>query len=381
MKGHLRKRGDRSWAIVLELDRDPETGKRRQKWHSVSGTKRDAERELSRILNDRQSGAYSEPSKLTVAEYLERWLESVEGSVAGSAFHRYREIVRRHLVPAFGRVPLAALQPLVIDRYYSKALKSGRLTRKGGGLSAQTVVHHHRVLRTAPTQAVRWRLLVYNPADAVQPPRPKKTDMRVLSSSETAVLLGACKNTPLYMPVLLGVSCGLRRGEILALKWTDVDFDSGKLTIQRSLEQTPEHGLNFKPPKNNRTRTVDAPKILLTALRAHKADQESAAELLGDGYEDKGLIVCRADGSIWRPDCLTPRFRKLTVQVGLQGFQFHDLRHTHASQLLERQVHVKAVCERLGHSSVAFTLERYGHLMPTMQAAAVAAVDDMFAGS
>ena len=232
MKGHIRKRGERSWAVVLDVGRDAE-GKRRQKWHRVSGTKKDAQRELNRLLFELDEGIYIEPAKLSVGDYLERWLDDyAANNVARKTLERYTEIIRDHLKPAIGHVMLPKLQPLHIQSYYSKALSEGRKDGKGG-LSAQTVLHHHRVLRGALKQAMRWQMLARNPADAVEPPRPERQQMKALDEAETVYLLEAAKNSRLYRPIFLAVTTGMRRGEILAVRWSAIDLDKGGIVGAR----------------------------------------------------------------------------------------------------------------------------------------------------
>lgn len=188
MKGHIRQRGKGSRALALDLGRSEE-GKRRQKWISGFKTKRDAERELARVIHEMNTGAYLEPSKMTVGDYLKRWIEDyARPNVAPKTFQRYVKIVRLHLTPALGSHPLGKLQPLHIQAYYSQALQSGRRDGKGE-LAAQTIPHHHRVLREALAQAVKWQILVRNPADAVEPPRPQRPEMRALDKRRRRFLL------------------------------------------------------------------------------------------------------------------------------------------------------------------------------------------------
>jgi len=372
MKGHVRRRGTRSWAVILDLP-PGEDGKRRQKWHAVKGTKRDAERELARLIHSLNTASYVEPTKTTLAEYLERWLETVEPTLGARTFHRYAEIARKHLVPALGNQLLAKLQPLAINAYYAKALKSGRRDGKGG-LAARTVLHHHRVLREALQQAVKWQILARNPDDAASPPKPAYLEMRALTEAETVWLMTAAQGLELATPVLLAVTCGLRRGEVLAVGWRDVDLEAGTLTVRRSLEQTPA-GLAFKEPKNRKPRMIDLPSLMIEELVRRREEAERQRRDLGERLRRDDLVVARPDGSPWRPDSFTPAFRKFLERAGLEGLRFHDLRHTHATQLLRQGVNPKIVSERLGHSSVAFTLQTYAHVLPTMQREAAGALD------
>lgn len=374
MKGHIRKRGKESWSIIIDLGRD-ETGKRRQKWATVRGLRADAERELRRLLTSLDQGTFVEPNKLVVGEYLEQWLKNyAKSSVSGKTFERYADIVRSHLIPAFGSIPLLKLQPLHIQGYYTKALESGR--RNGlGGLSAQTVLHHHRVLREALNRAIKWRLLIRNPADAVEPPKPEHKDMRALTETETAKLLERARSSKAYMPVLIAVTTGMRRGELLALRWKDVDLNNAGLSVRQSLEQTKE-GLRFKQPKTTKgRRTIALPSLLVDALRVHKAEQAKVRLMMGPGYQDHGLVYANPDGTPYPPDSLTATFRSMVRKTALVGVRFHDLRHTHATQLLLQGVHPKIVSERLGHATVSITLDLYSHVLPGMQEDAALKVD------
>ena len=216
MKGHIRERSPSHWAIVLDI-RDPETSERKRKWHSFTGTKREAQIECSRLITEIAGGSYVEPSKTTLAVYLDEWLARIEPSVAPRTFERYQEIARKNLVPLLGQTVLTKLRSEQIAAAYAKALKSGR--RDGaGGLSPRTVHHMHRILKQALTAAVRWRILNYNPLDAVDPPKVERGKMKALDPAETAQLLAHFRGTRIFVPVLLAALCGLRRGEIAALR-------------------------------------------------------------------------------------------------------------------------------------------------------------------
>jgi integrase len=374
MKGHIRRRGQRSWAIVIDVGRDV-TGRRKQRWHTVTGTKRDAERELARVVNSLNTGEYVEPSRLTVREYLNYWLAHyAKPNTSGKTYERYAQIVTSNLVPGIGHHKLSNLQPLHIQQFYSDALASGRRNGKGG-LSAQTVLHFHRVLSAALAQAVRWLLLARNPANAVQAPHPRRREMRVLSEVETARLLKAAERSRLKTPLLLAVTTGMRRGEIAALGWREVDLKAGILTVARSLEQTME-GLTFKTPKTAKGRRVIAlPSMAVEALRQHRAQQGQHRLELGPLYDDHGLVCPRPDGRPWSPDAISSAFQDLIRRSRLPRIGFHDLRHGHATQLLRQGEHPKIVSERLGHATVEITLDTYSHVVPGLQEQAARRLD------
>lgn len=375
MKGHIRKRGKAAWSIILELPREAD-GSRRQKWHTVHGTKKDAERELARLITEIETGAYVEPTKYTVAELLERWLvDYAKPNVAGKTYERYAEIVRNTLTPALGHHPLTRLQPLHIQSFYSDMLQNGRKGSRGG-LSAQTVRHYHRVLHKALRDAVRWRLLARNPADAVEAPRVVRKEMKVLDASQVGHLLESANGSRFYIPVLLAIATGLRRGEILALSWEDVDLDAGILTVRRSLEHT-RSGIRFKQPKTSRSRRVVAlPEMAIEPLRRHKEEQALQKLMLGPSYQDTGLVCTEADGRMIVPDHVTRVFPAMLKQAGLPHVRFHDLRHTHATLMLQLGIHPKIVSDRLGHSTINLTMDTYSHVMPQMQEEAARKLND-----
>jgi integrase len=374
MKGHIRKRGKSSWAIVLDLGRDG-AGKRHQKWHTVRGTKKDAERELARLITEINTGDYVEPSRMLVREYLERWLRDyAEHSVSPKTYERYDEIIRSHIVPALGGYELSKLRPLHIQGFYTAAITSGRKDGNGG-LSAQTVLHFHRLLHRALGQAVRWQLLARNPAEAVEPPRPQRTEMRALDDAQIALLLKSLEGSRLHAPVLLALSTGLRRGELLGLRWRDIDLERGCLTVNCSVEQT-KQSLRFKIPKTERSRRMVAlPSFAVDMLRAHKREQTEARLKLGPAYQNDDLIFPREDGSPWPPDSFSTAFAAFIRRSDLPHVRFHDLRHSHATQLLKHGVHPKIVSERLGHSKVGITLDTYSHVLPSMQEDAARKID------
>ena len=366
-KGHIRQRGEKSWAIKIDIGANPVTGKRRSKWHTVHGTKRDAEKECRRLLTQLDNEKYIEPSKLTVAAYLTQWLnDSARHAVSPKTYERYAEIVNKHLVPSLGAHLLRKLSPLHIQACYSQALDSGRRNGKGG-LSALTVKHHHRVLKAALRQAVRWQLLVTNPVDAVDAPRPVRKEMRILDQADSAKLLRSIAHTQVYIPVLLAVTTGMRRGEILALRWRDVDLDAGRLQVVRTLEQT-RTTLNFKEPKTDRSRrTITLPSYAIEELREHWKQQAELRLTLGLGKDPESLVVCRLDGQPLQPRSLTHEFSRMIARVGVRRIRFHDLRHTHLSHLLAAGVNPKVASERAGHASVAITLDVYSHVLPGLQ--------------
>jgi integrase len=366
--GHIRRRGVSSWEIVIDLGRDAQ-GKRRQRSVTVRGERDAARRRLTELLREIDQGISVAPHKLTVSAFLEEWLDHMQPRVRGHTHRRYTEICRRHLIPALGHLLLQKLEAWHIEDAHAKA---ARLDGKGN-LSTRTVRHHHRVLRDALNWAVVRKLIPANPTNVMKHPRAESPEIRVLTDDEIATLLKVAHGTRLYVPVLCTITTGLRRSELLALRWQDVDGST--LCVRRTVEQS-RAGVRFNPPKTRKgRRSIALPPVTVEALRQHRIDQKKERLLLGRDYEDNGLVVCQANGRLWLPDNFTAAYRRLARSIDLGTVGFHALRHTHATQLLRQGVHPKIVSERLGHASTAITLDVYSHVIPGMQEDAAAKID------
>jgi integrase len=319
---------------------------------------------------------YLEPAKTTVAEFLERWLESTKANVAPRTHERYAEIVRRNIVPLIGAVVLSKLKPVQISEAYSKALSEGR--RDGtGGLSPLTVLHMHHMLKQALKQAVRWEMLHRNPADAVEPPKVEKRRMTTYDMAQTAALLQALKGQRIYIPVLLAVLCGLRRGEIAALRWRNVDLEKCSLAVVESVEQM-NGSVRLKETKSGRVRTVALPLTVRDELKAHRLTQAQHMLKLGMRIGDDSFVCALEDGSLMQPTFITHEWVRTIKGTALPRYRFHDLRHAHGTHMLASGTHIKVASERLGHSKVGITLDLYSHVLPGMQEDAAAKIDAAF---
>ncbi|MGY4624587.1 tyrosine-type recombinase/integrase [Bradyrhizobium sp. USDA 4486] len=378
MKGHVRERGKGHWYAVVDI-RDSVTGKRKKKWHSLPGCKgkREAQEKCALIIADLAKGQYVEPSRETVEVYLTAWLGHAKTQVSPKTFERYSGIVKQNLIPALGPIVLSKLKPAQISVAYSAALESGR--RKGsGGLSPRTVGHMHRVLHQALGQAVKWEKLARNPATSVDPPKVEWRPMKTYDLSQTADVLDHVRGSPIFVPVLLAVLCGLRRGEICALRWRNVDLAAGQMSVVESLEQTKggkSKGLRFKSPKSGKGRTVALSQTVVDELRAHRAKRAEELLRLGVRLSDDDLVMVQPDGSVMAPIYISQLWARVIARTKLARLRFHDLRHAHATHLLANGVHPKIASERLGHSKVGITLDLYSHVIPGMQEDAAAMVD------
>jgi integrase len=359
--------------IVIDL-RDPATGKRRRKWHSFAGTKRQAQVECSRLISEMQRGTYLEPNKTTVAQFLDRWLEDVKSRVSPKTHERYEQVCHKNIAPLLGAVPLPKLKPAQISEAYAKALASGR-RKRNGGLAPRTVHHMHVILKGALAQAVKWEMLVRNPAAAVDPPKIGHTAMHTYDLGQTAELIEAVRGKRIFVPAILAVLCGLRRGEIAALRWRNLDLVGGQLAVVQSAEQT-KAGVRYKEPKSGRARTVALSATVVAELKAHRVQQAQELLRVGKRLSDDDFVVAQADGSPLRPHSLGQEWVRFLSSSTLPRIRFHDLRHAHATHLLASGVHPKVASERLGHSKVGITLDLYSHVLPNMQTDAAALVDE-----
>lgn len=391
MRGSIVRRG-KSWAVVIDLPRDPQTKKRRQKWYTHT-TQAEADRHLTQIKAALHGGTYQPPTKLTVAEYLPIWLrDAVEKAVGPVTLRDYRTIVNRHLLPAFGADLLATVAPQTIDRYLSEQQRAG--------LAPATVHKQYRILHAALEKAVRWGLLVRNPADMAKPPRTVTPEIQPWDEEEIRVFLGEAKRSsrhyPLYLTALL---TGLRLGELLGLRWVDVDLPLSRLTVRQTFYRLGKRQL-FKSPKSRASqRTVTLPRAVVEVLRSVADQQAEAKRVLGADYQEHDLVFCQADGKPLHAHNLTQKdFRRILRLEGLRKdlrgrgvaekalpkplrrIRFHDLRHCHASYLARAGVPVKVAQERLGHSTPALTLRIYTHTLAGQHEEAARAVEERLLG-
>jgi len=368
MRGHIVKRGNNSYSIVLNQGFDPQTGKRKQQWISVKGTKKDAEKRLSELLHQLDTGTFMKPGKTTLREFLERWLKDYRPNLSPRGFERYEGVVKIHLVPSLGSIPLTQLRPEHLQKLYTAKLNDG--------LSANTVRYHHAVLHVALQTAVRWGLVNRNVADAVSPPPVRRTEMQTWDEDDIARFLEAAKDTPYHALFYLALFTGMRRSELLALRWCDVDFVLSQVYVSRSLHQLKDGSYVFTEPKSAKSRrTIALPPSATLLLKEYREKQKLERAMLGIGLSDDDLLFSHLGGKPLRPNTITRAWTMLAARCGLKVIRLHDARHTHASLMLKQGIHPKIVQERLGHASIQMTLDTYSHVAPGLQQAAAERFD------
>ena len=303
------------------------------------------------------------PAKGNVGDFLAQWLDTYAASqVRPNTLESYGQRAK-HLIAGLGHIPLSGLRPEHLQRYYAS---------KSNSLSGGTLIKHHNLIREALSHAVKWGLLTRNIAEAVDAPRPSRREMQALTSEQVHYLLDSCRDTPWHPMIHTLIWTGLRRSELLGLRWKDVDFDLASLHVVQVLHRLNNGKYIYQEPKTAKgRRAVALSPTSCVLLRAHGERQERDAGLLAKPLTGDSLVFGHVDGTPRAPATLTHAFSKLAKRIGLFGVRLHDLRHTHASLLLQQGVHPKIVSERLGHANIQITLDTYSHLLPGMQEAAV----------
>lgn len=361
--GQLVQRGKTRFLLRIFLGRDAATGKRRYRNVSFQGNKTAAQKRLNSLLRDGDLGLLVEPARTTVDEYLNHWLESAaKVRVRSRTLQGYEELLDRYIRPELGKQRLSKLTPLEIQRAYASLL-----ARK---LSAKTVRHAHGVLRAALNQAVKWRLLVVNPALAVELPKVAKKEMKALSPEQAAKFLKHAAADPLGALFALALTTGMRPGEYLALQWKDVDVTKGVVVVCRTLVPNKDGGWDFAEPKTSQSgRSIPLPKTVTRALIEHRRSQAEQKLKAGAKYQDHDLVFAGPKGHALQLRNLVNRhFKPILAAAKLRKeFRLYDLRHSCATLLLAQGEHPKVVSEKLGHASVTLALDTYSHVLPTMQ--------------
>jgi integrase len=385
MRGRVFTRGNKNY-IVFDIGKNPTTGRRQQKTMAVPGTKRDAEKKLRELLRELDTGSFINPVKVTLTTHLENWLRDyVWPQLAPRTAEGYEHTVRQHISSSFlGNIMLTDLKPEHLLRYYAEKAATGRRDGKGG-LNLRSVRHHHEILYTALDRAVENGLIGLNPAKRVKAPRYQKTEQHYLDANGISRVLECAKDTHFYALYYTALSTGMRRSELLALRWSDVDLTLGQISVSRSLHHLRTGEMVYRQPKSAKgSRLIPLPPSLSLELKAHKEAQTDMFLNMGRLLREDDLAFSRLIKDVKSmqfitapllPDTVTATWAKIVKRAGCPGVRFHDIRHSHASLLLSQGVHPKIVQERLGHSSIQITLDTYSHIMPGLQRAAAEGFD------
>ncbi|HEV2825672.1 MAG TPA: site-specific integrase [Actinomycetota bacterium] len=378
MRGSVYKRGS-TWTWHVDIGVDPVTGKRRQQTKGGFKTKRECQAALHEALAALRAGTFVEPSKRTLESFLvDEWLPALR-HLRPSTLSNYRTHIRTSVLPTLGPIPLQQLSPAHLNAFYQALLSRGRL-RDGQGMAPKTVQNVHAILHRALKDAMRWGYAVRNVADAVDPPKGLPAERQVWTPEQLRAFLSHVRDDRLYAAWLLVATTGLRRAELAGLRWLDVDLAVGRVSPRRPrvvVDYTVVES-DAKTPKGRRSLALDP--ATLTALKAHRARQAEEKTIIGAAYRDSGLVFTMPDGSPIHPQRISAWFLQHTRAAGLPRIRLHDVRHSYATAALAAGVPPKVISQRLGHATIAITMDTYSHVIPGLDEQAAETVARLILG-
>jgi integrase len=354
-EGSIYKRKDGRYAAAITLE-----NRKRKTFYGK--TRREVQEKLNAALHEREQGTLATGQRQFIKSYLEQWVEQVyKSKVKPMTYQQCLSVIRSHLVPAFGHIPLQKLTPEKVQAVYAQKLKDG--------LAPRTIMRIHSVLSAALENAVRWNLVPRNIAKLVTLPRAERYEAQTLTVEQARILLETAQGSSMEALLLLAVTAGMRRGELLALRWNDVDFAKKVIYVRRTVGRVAGHGyVETEPKTRSSRRKIVLPNEVFEVLMAHRERQGQMRIKAGVKWQEQGLVFCNRYGEFmvdwWYTSSV---FHKLLAKAGLPELRFHDLRHSMATILLAAGVHPKVVQERLGHSTIAMTMDTYSHVLPSMQ--------------
>jgi integrase len=363
-RGHISRRGE-SWRLHVYLGM--QNGHRRFATKTIKGSKKDAQEALTTLLYEADRGLIP-TDRSTVAEFLHRWLqEYAEPNTQPATYKRYEEFVRLHIIPNIGDKSLQKLAPWHLQNLYTTLKKTH---------SGQTVLKVHRLLHLALKHARRWQIIQVNVAELVPPPKTEEFIPFVADHKGIQRLLDASEGMFTETLVYLGLVTGLRQGELLGLRWSDIDFDRRVISVRRSAQWLPGRSVAFKAPKTRRSlRTVPITDDTVTKLKSHRARQKEARLVAKRKWSDENPVFSNDKGEPMAPSWVRSQWERLRLKADLPKMRFHDLRHSHATILLQAGANPKVISERLGHSSIGITMDTYGHVLFELQRDAIKDLD------
>lgn len=366
-EGYIKERPDGRWEARVSLGINLRTNKPMRK--SFYGkTKKEILKKLNEVKLQLSTGTLVTNSKLTLGEWLDNWLNIYpKNNVRIGTWESYETYIRVHIKPTLGSIPLKDLRPMHLQNLYNEKLVSGRV-KTGGKLSPKTVGYIHVVIHMALEQAVKENLVTNNVARLVKKPKQTKHEICPLTVEQMKAFLSEAKNHRFYVPFLLECHTGLRRGELLGLRWRDINIEKKTISVNQSLIRTRQKGLVMSDPKTEKSkRTIPISEEVIAVLKGHKANQNQNKLLAGNGYNNSDLVFCNNIGNPIDPRNFTEQFERVLKQANLPRVRFHDMRHSHATMLLLHNVQPKVVQDRLGHSTISMTMDTYSHILPGMQ--------------
>ncbi|KIL80154.1 tyrosine-type recombinase/integrase [Bacillus badius] len=365
--GYVKKDGS-SWYYATELGTDPVTGTRKRKKKRGFKTKKEAEKALALVEAEVLKGTYFEQSNILFKDHLTDWFKTKKNSINIQTAQTYQSYLKNRVIPQLGCIKLAHLTPKLLQDYVNNLIEEG--------LSSSTIKKAYNVIKASLDFAVDMELLSSNPAKKIQLPKERKAKITVWELNDVRTFLEVAAHHRWYIAFHLAITTGMRRGEILGLRWKDIDLEKGVLYVRQTLSKDEKQFLTGAKTISG-VRSIKLSKETVVILKKHKATISKAKLKCGPAYEDYDLVICTAGGTPVNPENLKRSYMQLIQQAGVPKIRFHDLRHTHATMLLSQGVHAKVISERLGHSNIKTTLDIYSHVLPNMQQEAANQIDEL----
>lgn len=368
--GHVRKRNVKSgittYQIIVEEENICSGGKRNRFYKTIHGSKKDAEKAMCSMISELENKTFTKESKLTVKEFMLQWLDLyVKNQLSPTTVQHYVDQTEKYIIPKFGHIYLQQLKNIDIQKWVFDLQKGSPLT--GKPLAPKTIKNIMLNLSAAMKKAVMLDLIPKNPCDNITMPKLEKFEPDVYSMEEVDKMLNCAKNTDLYLPLMIEICIGLRRGELLALKWHHIDFDNGYLTVEENLVTVDNRRITKAPKTKSGRRSIQIPSTLLDLLRDTKNNRHAG---------DNDYVICQKDGSPYKSDSFSLKFRRFLKANNLKHIRFHDLRHINATIMLSLGISPKVAQERLGHSSYQITMDIYSHVLKKVEKEAADKLDD-----
>ncbi|MEQ6390384.1 site-specific integrase [Bacillaceae bacterium S4-13-58] len=352
------------YGFRMDVGINPKTGKRDRKRFGPYPTKTLARQEMKKIFIQVKQGEFVGTENMRVKEFLEKWLEHKRVNVSAGTYAHYKPFVMNHWIPNLGMAKLNDVKPSDIQEIYDESVENEVV-------SVRSIGHMHRILNNAYNTAIKWELATRNPCTAIKPPKPEKYEMTTWDEFEVQHFLEFTKDDIYYIGYLLALSTGMRKGEILGVRWQDIDFNNQMLSVRQAVTRKKGGGFTIGELKNdNSDRTISLFDHVIEELKDHRKKQMEYKMKHRDKYKDNDLVLAASNGSFILPRNFDRQWKPLMKKSGLKQIRFHDFRHTHATLMLKQGVHPKIVQERLGHSSISVTMDLYSHVLPNIQKAA-----------
>lgn len=371
--GHIRKRANKngsvSYQITIEGERDPITGKRERHYKTIPGTKKQAELVMRKMISELENGGILTTSAMKTGDWMKEWLRLYLPNIEATTRDGYRDKIENYIIPVLGDIPINLLKAAHVQGWVRGLQEKG--------LSPKTIRNAYNNINAAMKKAMVLQMIKSNPCVGVVLPKMKRYQAKVYSSTDVNNLLALAKGTDLHLIITLLTATGMRRGELLALKWNNVDLNKGVIHVKENIVQAGAEIVEKAPKSAAGVRDITIGADVIGVLSEAKLQYYKDKANGGAGFADLGYVVHKPDGTPYRPDALTRKWERFLERNNLTSIRLHDLRHTHATLLIQAGVSPKVVQQRLGHSDVTITLNTYTHVMPSMDQEAAAKIDSI----